>query len=208
MRVSRLACVLVLAAASHAWAQDAVEWFGKAVYTTNADEQVYFYKKALEADPHYHQAAHNLAGVYYRKGQVRKSIALYEQIIRNAKAYHQTYYNLACCYARVGDSDHALKALVRSFQKGFHDKKLLDRDEDLASLRATPAYAHAVAKYLGGGPVPAEPAEMPAGMRVAAAKPAKKTHPLAKTKKARKVKAPHPAAGALEPVAAGVVVKK
>lgn len=189
MRVARLACALILCAASHAPAQDAVEWFGKATYTTNPDEQVYYYQQALKADPHYHQAAHNLAGVYYRKGQVRKSIALYEQIIRNAKAYHQTFYNLACCYARVGDQEHALKALTRAFQKGFHDKKLIDRDEDLAEVRATPQYAALAAKYLSGHHVP-PPAT------VAAAKP----------KKVKKLKAP--VAGAIEPVSAGVVIKK
>lgn len=188
MRVTRLACALLISAASIASAQDAVEWFGKATYTTNPDEQVYYYQQALKADPHYHQAAHNLAGVYYRKGQVRKSIALYEQIIRNAKAYHQTFYNLACCYARVGDNEHALKALERAFQKGFHDKKLVDRDEDLAEVRATPQYGVLEHKYLSGHYVPPAPAL------------------ATRTKKVKKLKAP--SAGALEPVAAGMILRK
>ena len=220
MRVSKLACFVVALSASAVFAEDAVDWFGKATYTTNADEQIYYYNKALAADPGYTQAAHNLAGVYYRKGYVHKSIALYEQLIRTSKAYYQTFYNLACCYARTGDQQHAVKALQRAFQKGFHDKKLVERDEDLAQVRLTPQYAQLAAKYLGGQRIAAAvEAEAPA--EAPAAKPHKLKHPKAHPAKpsapaqlAAKPKKPRSAAhavgaqGALDPVKAAVVVKK
>jgi len=211
MRGSRMACVLVVlaatAAAPAARAQDAVEWFQKAVYTTNPDEQVHDYQKALEVDPGYTQAQHNLASVYYRKGLFRKSIAMYETLIRGGHAYYQTFYDLACCYARVGDNEHAVKALTRSFQKGFKDRKLIDRDEDLAAVRATPDYQRLAARYLAGRAIPVEPTEPPEKpLRIAKAPKATK-----KAKKPRKAKpAPGGAASgpAIAPVTAGVVLKK
>src|SRR5581483_12307375 len=98
---------------------------------------------------------------YYRKGLFRKSIALYETLIREGHAYYQTFYDLACCYSRVGDGEHALKALTRAFQKGFKDRKLIDRDEDLAEIRARPEYQRLAARYLTGRAVPVEPTEPP-----------------------------------------------
>src|SRR5688572_7378537 len=108
MRFPRVALLLV-ALASPVAAQDAQEWFAKAVYSTNPDEQIHYYNKALERDPQHFQAMHNLAGVYYRKGLMRKAVGVYENMIRGGHAYYQTFYNLACCYARLGDQQHALK---------------------------------------------------------------------------------------------------
>lgn len=147
-----IARALVLAAliAAPAVAQDSQEWFAKAVYSTIPDEQIHYYNKALEADPGNYQAMHNLAGVYYRKGLMRKAIGSYENLIRAGRAYYQTFYNLACCYARVGDNSHALKALKRAFQKGFKDAKLVERDEDLVDVRNDPEYARLANAYLRG----------------------------------------------------------
>ena len=225
MRGARMLGILVfVAAASTAHAQDAVEWFQKAVYTTNVDEQIHYYQKALEVDPGYHQAQHNLAAVYYRKGLIRKSIAMYEALIRGGHAYYQTFYDLACCYARVGDTEHSLKALTRAFQKGFHDKKLVSRDEDLASVRALPQYQRLAAHYLQGQPLPPAPHIEAAPVVAAAPKKMHAKQPKAagpqlaaapkKLKKAKAAKptgAAKPAAAptaAAEPLNAGLVVKK
>jgi tetratricopeptide (TPR) repeat protein len=148
-RVTRIVCVAIaLGSAGPGEAGgrlESVPWFQKAVYSTNPDHQIAYYRKALSIDPTLDQAKHNLAGVYYRKGDYGRSIRLYESIIRSGKAYHQTFYNLACCYARIGDPDHALKALRRAIQKGFRDTRLLEGDLDLAPLRHSPEFARLLA---------------------------------------------------------------
>jgi tetratricopeptide (TPR) repeat protein len=191
MRIAVLVLVALAAAGAHA--QDSQEWFNKAVYSTNPDEQIHYYNKSLEVDPHNYQAMHNLASVYYRKGHVRKAIGAYESLIRNGHAYYQTFYNLACCYARVGDNQHALKALKRAFQKGFKDDKLIARDEDLTEVRADPEYARMAAVYLKGakgarrrGPSPALREEIEGLDAEVAASP--------KPKKAKKAKSRKPSA--------------
>ncbi|MBI4863962.1 MAG: tetratricopeptide repeat protein [Candidatus Riflebacteria bacterium] len=128
------------------WAQTAEEWFQKAVYTTNPDHQIRFYHLAIKEKPDYHQAVHNLANAYYRKGEIERAIAWYERIIREGRAYYQTFYNLACCYGRLGDVDHSLKALKRAVDKGFKDRRLIQQDSDLAEVRSHPEFARIVAR--------------------------------------------------------------
>ena len=55
------------------------------------------------------------------------------------------HYNLACALAKQGKKDAALSALTQGVAVGFADVKQLETDEDLASLRAEPAFAAAKA---------------------------------------------------------------
>lgn len=49
-------------------------------------------------------------------------------------------YNAACGYALIGRTDDALGLLERAVAAGFRDKRLLETDTDLASLRGSPRY--------------------------------------------------------------------
>src|ERR1043166_7207289 len=103
MNMKRTCLVLVLSSLvplAPVRAQDALQWFQKAAYTTDLNLQIRYYKEALRLDPGYAQAEHNLAGVYARKGLINHAIKIYETLIRQGKAYYQTYYDLACCYGR------------------------------------------------------------------------------------------------------------
>jgi tetratricopeptide (TPR) repeat protein len=44
-------------------------------------------------------------------------------------------YNVACAYALLGQKDRALDALERAVAAGFRNRRLVERDEDLTSLR-------------------------------------------------------------------------
>jgi Zn-dependent protease len=50
-------------------------------------------------------------------------------------------YNVACTYARLGDRDNALAWLKRALDQGFDDAAVIDRDDDLDTLRGTDEFA-------------------------------------------------------------------
>lgn len=49
-------------------------------------------------------------------------------------------YNTACCWARAGNPELAMSALMRAFDLGWTDLTQVDTDDDLASVRETPAF--------------------------------------------------------------------
>jgi tetratricopeptide (TPR) repeat protein len=49
-------------------------------------------------------------------------------------------YNVACGFALLGDKKTALDWLERAVSKGFGDRRLLENDTDLASLRGEPRF--------------------------------------------------------------------
>lgn len=62
------------------------------------------------------------------------------------------WYNLACARARDGQRERALDALEQAIARGFHDRELLEHDDDLRSLRDTPRYRELLEQWRG--PVP------------------------------------------------------
>ena len=50
------------------------------------------------------------------------------------------HYNSGCAYALLGELDGAAAALSRAIDNGFNDRAQLERDPDLAALRAAPAW--------------------------------------------------------------------
>ncbi|HEY1251619.1 MAG TPA: hypothetical protein VGH97_10545 [Thermoanaerobaculia bacterium] len=54
-------------------------------------------------------------------------------------------YNAACGYALIGRADEALDCLERAVKTGFHDKRLISADDDLASLRGSARFEKLVA---------------------------------------------------------------
>ncbi len=54
-------------------------------------------------------------------------------------------YNLACALARQGKTDQAMASLDRSIELGFRNPRLLETDQDLASLRDRPQFEKALA---------------------------------------------------------------
>jgi len=49
-------------------------------------------------------------------------------------------YNVACGYALIGQNEKALDALARAVAAGFDDRRLLETDTDLASIRDTDGF--------------------------------------------------------------------
>lgn len=65
-----------------------------------------------------------------------ESIAAYEKVLAAGFDDHGTSrYNLACACALSGKKAEALTAIEKAVDEGFSDRKLLESDDDLASVR-------------------------------------------------------------------------
>lgn len=58
----------------------------------------------------------------------------------------ESHYNLACALVHLEKKDEALAALAKAADAGFADAALMEKDEDLASLRSEPRYRELLAK--------------------------------------------------------------
>jgi len=71
-----------------------------------------------------------------------QALALRDRLPK-AKAY--AYYTLACALSRQKNSDAALDAVQKAIASGYNDKKALQTDPDLATVRQNPQFATAIA---------------------------------------------------------------
>jgi tetratricopeptide (TPR) repeat protein len=56
-------------------------------------------------------------------------------------------YNSACAHAALGAADQGLAALAACLGAGYEDFNQIERDPDLATLRADPRYQQLMARY-------------------------------------------------------------
>jgi tetratricopeptide (TPR) repeat protein len=92
------------------------------------------YHKALQLNPH-----------IFDPGQT--------QIVQETSTRRQLVavnYYLAKTYANEGKMEEALGYLRKALEAGFHDRKLLMKDKELASLRATPEFHQLMIDQTGG----------------------------------------------------------
>jgi tetratricopeptide (TPR) repeat protein len=92
------------------------------------------YHKALQLNPH-----------IFDPGQT--------QIVQETSTRRQLVavnYYLAKTYANEGKMQEALGYLRRALEAGFHDRKLLMKDKELASLRAMPEFHQLMIEQTGG----------------------------------------------------------
>jgi tetratricopeptide (TPR) repeat protein len=71
-----------------------------------------------------------------------QALALRDRLPK-VKAY--SYYNLACALSRQKNGEASLDAVQKAIAAGFDDKKALQTDPDLATVRQNPQFATAVA---------------------------------------------------------------
>jgi tetratricopeptide (TPR) repeat protein len=92
------------------------------------------YHKALELNPH-----------IFDPGQT--------QIVQETSTRRQLVavnYYLAKTYATEGKMQEALAYLRKALEAGFRDRKLLMKDKEFASLRATPEFHQLMIEQTGG----------------------------------------------------------
>ena len=111
------------------------------------------YGKAAEAYAEYVKTHPDDATAWLRLGlsqahtsqpdAARKSL---EKAISLGGSQPADLYNVACGYALLGQKDRALDALDRAVAGGFRNRRLLERDEDLASLRGEERFQKILAR--------------------------------------------------------------
>ena len=102
--------------------------------------EVDFYEHILERSPDHVPALEAVGHLYTRLGQHQKGLAADERLVRLRPGKPVARYNLACSYSLVGRLDEAFEALAEAVRLGYLDFKHLERDPDLAALRADPRF--------------------------------------------------------------------
>jgi tetratricopeptide (TPR) repeat protein len=106
-----------------------------------------FVRRALAIDKNYAVGHYDLGTILSVDPKRRQeAIKCYERSIALDPEGDWPYYALACIHNVGGNKAKALKYLKIAFEKGFRDKKHMDTDSDLDSLREKPEFK----KLLGG----------------------------------------------------------
>jgi tetratricopeptide (TPR) repeat protein len=116
------------------------------------DEAAEQYRKAISLgnDGPFTWSQLGLAEV--QRGKYNEGIAAYERAISAGLppfAQVNAYYNMACAHARLGHADQAFENLGKAIDAGFTNKRLMQEDEDLASIRSDARFA-ALLGRIGG----------------------------------------------------------
>jgi Tfp pilus assembly protein PilF/dienelactone hydrolase len=78
------------------------------------------------------------------RGKYTEGIAAYERALSAGLppfAQVNAWYNMACAHARLGQSDKAFEFLGKAIDGGFTNKRLMQEDDDLASIRSDARFA-------------------------------------------------------------------
>ena len=84
----------------------------------NFDEQLYYFKKALEIKPDYLAAIRNIAFAYKRQGDYDKALYFFEKILDSNPTYDD-YFAYACLKLRLGDFENGWRYYETRFFKSF-----------------------------------------------------------------------------------------
>ena len=71
----------------------------------------------------------------------------YMQKILNEYPTAGNYYDATCLTARMGEYRRSLEYLKLAFEKGYHEIKHIEQDDDLDAIRKLPEYKALIEKY-------------------------------------------------------------
>lgn len=110
-----------------------------------------YLRMSVEKDPKYALAYYDL-GVLLAKIKSRQEEAhrCFMTAIKLDPNLAWSYYAVACLHALSGEKEQALDYLKQSLEKGLSDKKHIDSDKDLDSLREEEEFKNLMNKYFPG----------------------------------------------------------
>lgn len=75
-------------------------------------------------------------------GAYREAALVGEKLVADGRrSVAQSSYEVACSWAKAGDADAGLSWLRRAVEAGFRAPRLIENEDDLATVRALPGYA-------------------------------------------------------------------
>jgi len=86
-----------------------------------------------------------LGDLYTKVGRVEEGLSIDRELTVRDPANATYWYNLACSLSLVGQPDDALSALAKAVQCGYDDWKWMQQDDDLGSIRQSPAFEALIA---------------------------------------------------------------
>jgi tetratricopeptide (TPR) repeat protein len=93
-------------------------------------------ERIVERFPHDAKLRRALAEALAAHDENAKAIAQYRALLDLDPSDSRSHYNLACLYARTGQAREGLASLERALQHGYRDWDQIERDPDLAPVRA------------------------------------------------------------------------
>jgi tetratricopeptide (TPR) repeat protein len=127
-----------------------------------AKKSLKYYRQAVKLNPNSASFHMNLGTAYFRRKKFEQAITEYRaaltldpNILREHSARgtvveargsgYKLYFYLAKTFASLGMTEEAVRYLRKSFEEGFHDRELLDKDPDFQKISTDPAYVDLLA---------------------------------------------------------------
>ncbi|HEY9166584.1 MAG TPA: tetratricopeptide repeat protein [Candidatus Kryptonia bacterium] len=85
------------------------------------DKRILFFEKAIELDPEYSEAYHNLGLSYYSNGDTGKAISLFQKAIALNPGYSRAYDDLGFAYVGEDSIDKAIPMFNRAIELDAND---------------------------------------------------------------------------------------
>ncbi len=104
------------------------------------DKALQEYGNALQIQPDYVPALHNMGVVYSQKGDLDRALTYLKKLSEIHPENPDNYYNISCIYARQRKTGESVAWLDRAVKKGFQNWKLLKTDPDLDNIRGSGYY--------------------------------------------------------------------
>lgn len=111
-----------------------------------------FYESILQKRPDYLGVLEALGGLYTELGEYERGLAIDKRLAEMKPTSAVAHYNLACSYSLLQMPGKAFAALRRAVELGYDDWEHLEKDKDLANLRADPRYEKFMAEIRAGEP--------------------------------------------------------
>ncbi len=99
-----------------------------------------FYEAILAKRPEHLGTLEALGHLYTELGEAEKGLTIDKRIVKLRPRSAVAHYNLACSYSLLQIISKAFKNLRRAAELGYDDWEHLERDDDLANLRADSRY--------------------------------------------------------------------